>query len=218
MYKDNQQGLTTIAEVYAGRRADIERVAAERSILTWENASESLKDAWTNVFYDMATKAQTWSELMTGFIRNVFQALMRLAAQQAAMDLMGTDAKQGALKAGWNAFASWLSGGAGPDTGTTELPSQLDVQTAAYGGVFMKPALTAIAERGPEVAIPLDRYERSMGGGGGGGIDVHIHNESRMPLEISRAEDYMNSDQRILDVTFRQSQESIKYRKGMRGR
>lgn len=45
------------------------------------------------------------------------------------------------------------------------------VQGAAEGGLFMKPSLTAIAEKEPELAIPLSK----LGGiGGGGNVEINV--------------------------------------------
>jgi len=47
-------------------------------------------------------------------------------------------------------------------------------------------------------------------------IDVRIHNEGSEKLEISHVENYMLSDQRIIDVTARAMKTNLSYKNNMR--
>lgn len=83
------------------------------------------------------------------------------------------------------------------------------VPTAQHGGTVLKTGL-AVIHKGEE----FTSHDKI----GEGALDVHLHNESREKLVISKAESYMSSDQRIIDVTIRAKQFDGPYRRSMRGR
>lgn len=63
-----------------------------------------------------------------------------------------------------------------------------------------------------EVPIIAHKGERiTPAGGPEGGLNVHIHNEGSEPLEITRAKEYLNSDQRIIDVIVRTKDSSVPF-------
>lgn len=65
----------------------------------------------------------------------------------------------------------------------------------AEGGIAWKPQLAMVAEKGPELMTPLNKVSQI----GGGNSEIHMHYEG-VPLEITRQEEYLVSDRRIVDV------------------
>ena len=83
------------------------------------------------------------------------------------------------------------------------------VPTAQHGGTVLKTGL-AVIHKGETFSGVHNENNASTGP-----IDVRLHNESREKLVVSEAEIYMNSDQRIIDVTIRAKQFDGPYRRSM---
>ena len=86
------------------------------------------------------------------------------------------------------------------------------VPTAQHGGTVLRTGL-AVIHKGETFSGVHNENNASAGP-----IDVRLHNESREKLVVSEAESYMNSDQRIIDVTIRAQELDGPYRRSIERR
>jgi len=116
-----------------------------------------------------------------------------------------------------------LFGGGGPLASATVQPAGQTVfaypgmEGYQHGGIATRPHLAMVGEV-PEAFVPLSGGRSipvEMRGGGGNDFDVHIHNEGQEKLKISKAESYILSDKRILNVTTKAMQTDLRYRRSI---
>jgi len=173
-------------------------------------AAYSAKDAWVGAFQNMIVEGQNWRDAMRGFINDVGRAMQLLAAQMVAESLFFDVAKP--LLGG--IIGGLFSGGAAAATRASTQglmsPQTINFEPGAWGkqhgGIVRGPGLAYI-EPGIDEAfvplhggrsIPVEVNRRSAGRDVS--TNIHIHNESMQKLEISKAEEYFLSDQRIINV------------------
>lgn len=193
---ERQVLLLDIAIAKNGTIADQLRAAAEELRMSAEEAGgpwyqfarelpNLLEQGMMNVVRDM----DNWTDALKNMLKEIYFEAVRIAfirpaaEGMASMFSMGASAVLGAFK------PSALSiGRTGAPTGDYNVPG------FAEGGIAWTPQLAMVAEKGPEVITPMSKV------GGMGKVTVNFINESGYPIAPSRQEEYMLSDQRIIDV------------------
>lgn len=155
----------------------------------WKRAAENVQDAMADMIYNMLTQSKSAGDLL----KNMLQTFTKMFSQMAAQAVMGL-AKTGLESMGGGAgilsslgglfgFGGSSGGGygaivdaiggiswAGAEGGILG-KGFTPIGAYASGGVFTKPTLGLIGERGPEAVVPLKDYDRHKSGG-----DVQIIN------------------------------------------
>lgn len=95
----------------------------------------------------------------------------------------------------------------------------MPTEKAQYGGVFTRPTLVQAGEV-PEAFVPLRSGKipvEMRGGAAGEGrmLEMHIHYHGQEKPKITRAEEYLLSNRRIIDVTLQALQTDANYRRGI---
>lgn len=142
-------------------------------------ATDSLADAFTRLGESATSGAGRASEAIKGFARDVVGALQKIAAQQAAVQLMSAvfGAFQSTTPGG---FTQSIDGAAAQAGGWRQTGPNTWAPTGlhAEGGVSMRPAI--FGEAGPEAAVPLSRGRsipvelRGRGSERAGAVQVHV--------------------------------------------
>lgn len=178
-----------------------------RRIQATREAMDDMQDAGASFFEEMIVDARNWRDHVVNFIKDVQRALARAFAATVAEQMMKSTIAQ--------AISGALLGVAiGPRVPIkTAEPASLQ-----RGGIVRRPTIARVGEV-PEAFVPLSGG-RSIpveisGAGSGQSTVVTIHNEGRERLEIGRAESYVLSDQRIIDVFLRRIQTDRPLRRGI---
>jgi len=96
----------------------------------------------------------------------------------------------------------------------------MGTESAQYGGVFTRPTLVRAGEV-PEAFVPLSGGRSipvEMRGGPAGErstLEMNIHYHGQEKPKITRAEEYLLSNRRIIDVTLKALQTDANYRRGV---
>ncbi len=151
----------------------------------WKRAAENVQDALSNMIYNLITNSKSGADVL----KNLLNGLTKIFSDLAAQSIMGM-AKSWLGGGGWGGsggvytegggligwigglFKSWFGAEGGVLPGGFYPLGQ--IPQFATGGIFDRPTLGVIGERGPEAVVPLDRYEVSRKGESRG--DVHIIN------------------------------------------
>ncbi len=88
-----------------------------------------------------------------------------------------------------------------------------------HGGIARRPQLAMVGEV-PEAFVPLSGgrsipVEIRSGGGDERTTRVEIHNETGVTMEISKVEEYILSDERIIQVVINAMQTNLKLRRSI---
>ena len=144
-FRDNQEALTVIEEVYAGRRAAIEEESLTSFEERFKEVTDTMESSMASAFVGLADGTKTLGEAMTDFITDITRALTEMAAKMAAQQIM-TGIMGGAGGGGGigGMLASLFAGGG------AAVPMQA-------GGIVTKPTRALLGEAGPEAVIPLDQ-------------------------------------------------------------
>ena len=125
-----------------------------------------------------------WKDHLLNVFEEVYWAAVRIAfIQPAAQGLAG----------GFTAAAGSLFGGG---TATNEPAATMTKYDS--GGIAWSPQVASLAESEPELITPFSQL-KNLVGSGNQPIQVHLHNEGTNQT-VTKAEAYLLSDQRILDV------------------
>ena len=143
---------------------------------------------------------------------------------------------QALLMGALGAAGGMFGGGGMPTAGTVTPEAGATLARYQRGGIATNPHFAMVGEV-PEAIVPLSggrsipvemRSEKSGwakvhtgetfsgAGKGGGSIKVEIHNEGVEKLEVSKVEEYIISDERIIAVTTRAMQTDMKYRRSIK--
>jgi hypothetical protein len=100
----------------------------------------------------------------------------------------------------------------GPASGGGGIPTTAPVPTTGFaeGGIAWTPQVSTLAEVEPEVITPFSKIGSLLKGGN---IDVRLHNESGVPLKLTKQDQYAISNQRIIDVTISAASTNGSYRR-----
>ncbi len=168
----------------------------KREIKTWgEKAYEfsmTLENSIARGLENTMRNFDNWKEHLLNVFEEVYWAAVRIAfIQPMAKGLAG------AMTAGVGAL---FAGGAGmPTVGTVTPQAGATMTKFQHGGIAWKPQIARVAEKEPELITPFSQLKGLLGGGA---VDIYLHNEGTKQ-EITKAESYMVSDQRIIDVWVR---------------
>jgi TP901 family phage tail tape measure protein len=172
--------------------------------------AQSINQEWVTAFQNMATEGQRWSDSMQNFFRQVGVAFMNMMARMAAESIMyqaimpvfanlaNIIHPTGQVFTG-NAPANFTN-----PSGIVEAPAM------AAGGIVHRPMLAFVGEKQPEAVIPLDQLKNSEQP-----ITFHVHNFG-LPVQITRQQEYMSSDGRIVDVVLNAMDNDPRVRRGVK--
>jgi hypothetical protein len=175
------------------------RESAERRKRIAEDIASAMASSWTNAIDRMMFEGQKFWDAMESMARSLIRMIAQIViykkfAEPFAYGIMGLP------------IPGTTAAAAAPMPGQSIASSGLPFWPAGslqYGGTVEKTGWAKV-HRG-----------ETFSGVGRGGFDVHIHNEGKEKLEISRVESYMVSDQRIIDVTTRAMQTDVRYRRNI---
>ncbi len=222
-----------IAEFKNESMEKIEQEASERRLDIIREEIEKKREMWENSRSEFEKNLDRWvdysSDIWAGFGRAACRALddtadaftdMIMGAEVNWNDLARTilaDLLRIAIRAQMAQVLGFFGFGfgvahAGGIVGETSFPKRVVSASTFAGAPRLHGGLASdeyptILQRGEQV-IP-----KGGGGVGRGGFDVHIHNEGSEKMEISSAESYIVSDQRIIDVSMRAAAVDGPYRR-----
>lgn len=179
--------------------------SAERHKRIAEDIALSMATSWSNAIDRMMFEGKEFwdamSDMARSLVREIANIIMyRKIAEPVAYGIMGLPLP--------GASATPTTPGAMP--GQSIAPSGTPYWPAGslqYGGTVEKTGL-AVVHKG----------ETFSGVGGERSIVVNVNNDDRTlgPIEVTRAESYMLSDQRIIDLSIQAAQTNARYRKSHR--
>jgi len=179
------------------KREEMEKQSAERRKRIAEDVALSMARGWTNALDRMMFEGQKFWDSMKQMSRSLIREIANIilykkVAEPIAYSLMGL------MPTGQTKYGQY------------ELPTVGKVPSAA-GGTMAKYQTGGLAkETGPawlhigeEVLRPDQRRS--------GDIEFHVHNEGNDKLEVTRSEQYIFSDKRIIDVTMGAMSTNVQY-------
>lgn len=183
------QRLRSSNNLVDGFRAAGQQIQLE--IKTWGEigfeSAMTMQKGFGSAFADMLMRIETVNDAF----RSLAMSVARVALTRMGENIYGT-LLSGLLRGGATATGAGLGGehlGGGGLAGTGYGGGY------QHGGWAMQPQIARLAEREPELVIPLSKF----GKGGGGNIVINISNNG-LPLSIDRVEQRYQEDQRIIDV------------------
>jgi len=156
------------------------KTAGEKAFEFAESMEQSIAGALTNLTKDF----ENWKDHVKQLLREVYNEAIRIAFIQPAAASMASGLT--------SIIASLSSPSASAGTVGTQGPTGMGY---ADGGVAWYPQKAWVGEKEPELIAPLSKLAGMFGG-----TQVNVINESGHSLSVSRQEEYMMSDQRVLDV------------------
>jgi len=156
------------------------KTAGEKAFEFAESMEQSIAGALTNLTKDF----ENWKDHVKQLLREVYNEAIRIAFIQPAAASMASGLT--------SIIASLSSPSASAGTVGTQGPTGMGY---AEGGVAWYPQKAWVGEKEPELIAPLSKLAGMFGG-----TQVNVINESGHSLSVSRQEEYMMSDQRVLDV------------------
>lgn len=180
----------------------LERESAERRKRISEDIALSMARSWTSAIDQMLFEGQKLWASMKAMGRSLVREIANIMLYRAVAEPIATNIMAGV----GNLFAA--------PSPLASAPVQPPGQTIyAYPGMASYQHGGIAKETGPAFIHKGERI--TPAGESPGGTVIHIHNEGQEKLEISRAEEYMFGDQRIIDVTTRAMQTDISYQRNM---
>ncbi len=171
------------------------KIEAEQAGGPWYQFAMEMPRMMENGFMQMAKDAENWKDHMVNMIEEVYWEFVRLQFVQPLA--------QG-LSSGFSAGASAIGSAILNPGGTTA--ANATMAKYAEGGIAWNPQIAMVAEKGPELITPLSKL-------GSGKTTIRLINESGVPLEMTGQQEYMMSDQRIIDVSIRAAGSNMGYQK-----
>ena len=159
-------------------------------------AQQYLSDA----LYDSLTKAESWKDSMKALWQDVLKSFIRMCTDMVAQAVMFATIKA-ALGLGGAVFGAPVGAGGQPFSPNNPYGLALNPPGAADGGYVDRSGL-AVIHKG-ETVTPA----------GGGNVTVNVNNQAGVQVDV---DNYMQSDQRIIDVTLRAAAGNGTYRRGHR--
>jgi hypothetical protein len=178
----NTQYAINLTEQYRQKLKELEQAQRLARI------ADDIGRAFGNAFEDMIFEAKKFDEVMRQVIRSIARSVM----QNLIFQPMGL-AISGMLRAGITGLISGIGGGL-PKTGTVSPQAGAALARYQYGGLAMQPQLALLAEREPEMILPL-----SKSGALGGQVVINLMYQG-MPMGIDRYSQRIEEDKRIIDV------------------
>ena len=160
------------------------KTAGEKAFEFAESMEQSIAGALTNLSKDF----ENWKDHAKQMLREVYNEAIRIAFIQPAAASMAS----GLTSIIPSLFSPSASAGSAPGSVGTQGPTGMGY---AEGGVAWYPQKAWVGEKEPELIAPLSKLAGMFGG-----TQVNVINESGHSLSVSRQEEYMMSDQRVLDV------------------
>jgi hypothetical protein len=181
----------TIVDQLKAAAAEL-RIAAEEAGGPWYQFTKELPNLLENGLMNMLQNMHTWTDAMKSMLKEIYFEAIRIAfikpaanAAAQAFTTIGTAVVGG--------IAGSYAGGAG-SAGMGQAGSG-GYHQYAEGGIAWSPQIASIAENEPELITPLSKL-----GTMGGKVTVNVINQSGTPLSVSKEEQYMMSDERIINV------------------
>lgn len=183
-----------------------------REIQTWgERAYEftmSMSQSLENGLMNMLQDTRNWADAMKSMLKEIYFEAIRIAfISPLAKGMAGAFSTIGSAVVGGlfpgPASSNMQVPGINPNQ-VVDLGSTLNFGSAgsnmmfpghAEGGMAWTPHIAKIAENEPELITPLSKL-----GGLGGKVTVNVINQSGVPLGPTKEEQYMMSDERIINV------------------
>lgn len=194
-YEEEQQRLIEIERLKKGSWSDGFKAFAMEAQATFKTAGEkayefaqTMEDSIARGLENISKDMSNWKDSMVDMLKEIYFAAIRIAfIQPAAQGLAG----------GLSAFGSALFSGGKDNTGGNVSGAGANGAPKKYasGGVAWHKQLAVVAENEPEVITPISQL-----GGMGSKTTVNVINQSGVPLEVGKEQEYMMSDQRIIDV------------------
>ncbi len=186
------------------------KIEQEQVAGPWYEFATTLPQMMENGFMNMAKAGRNWGDQMKAMLEEIYWEFVRIQFIKPIANALG----QGFSFLGSQIFAP-TSGYAtvNPTSGYT-LPGGMSTVTGlAEGGIAWNPQVKWVAEKEPELITPLSQVDNVLGGGGN--VSVNVINESGIPLTVTKEEQYMLSDQRIIDVVVRRSSQDYGLQKAL---
>ncbi|MFB0523914.1 MAG: phage tail tape measure protein [Phycisphaerae bacterium] len=185
----------------------------KREMKTWGDIayefSMTLENSIARGIENTMRNFEDWKEHLLSMFEEIYWSAIRIAfIQPIAAGLAG--AMTGAV----GGLAGLLGGGGSSALAASRAGPPLELQT---GGIVKSPRVGLVGEV-PEAIVPLiggRSIPVEMRGGGERSTKVEIYNPPGVPMKISKAEEYILSDERIIQVTMRAMGTDIQYRRSI---
>jgi TP901 family phage tail tape measure protein len=208
LWLQRQNDLLDIAAGKVGNMANQLRAAAKEIQMQaeeaggpWYQFAVNLPSMLESGFMRAVRAGREWKDQMKALLEELYWEAVRLSVIKPLAEGMA-----GMFSSVGSAILGSFSGGQSsvPVTPGMEMGQLSAAGGMAEGGIAWHPTIAALAEKGrPELVTPLDQVK---GLGLGGKVTVNVINESGVPLDVSRQEQYTMSDERIIDVVVSRSQ------------
>ncbi len=195
----------TWAEQIKAAAAEL-KIAAKEAGGPWYQFTKEIPSLLESGMMRMAQDMRNWTDAMKSMLKEIYFEAIRIAfirpaanAMAGAFSTVGS-AVIGGIARGWGGGAS-VTTPAGAHGGSGLIGH-------AEGGMMWTPHIAKVAENEPELITPLSKLGRM-----GGKVTVNVINESGTPLTVTKQQEYLLSDQRIVDVSVQAAQTNGRYRR-----
>lgn len=173
-------------------RMEVERTMKTAGEKAFEFA-QSMEQSIANGLQAMSRDLDNWAEHAMNILREVYFEALRIALIQPV-----SETAAGAFAQIGSAIFGALAGGGGDGGQQAGTGSGYSGGRGGYaeGGIAWRPQVANLAEDEPELIVPFSKL-----GSMGGTLIVNVINETGQPMQVTKQEQYMISDQRIVDVS-----------------
>lgn len=187
------------------------KIEQEQAAGPWYEFATTLPQMMENGFMNMAKAGRDWGDQMKAMLEEIYWEFVRLQFIKPIASALS----QGFSFGMSSLFGGNPSGTPGPSPVGTDTSGVFDYQLGgmASGGIAWNPQVKWVAEKEPELITPLSQVGNVLGNGGN--VSVNVINESGVPLTVSKEEQYIMSDQRIIDVVVRRAPQDYQLQKAL---
>jgi hypothetical protein len=204
----------------AGESIKIAEETAERRKRIAEDIALSMASSWTDALDQMLFESKKFWDAIEDMARSLLRTIISIIMYKTIAEPMAYGVMGLPVPGGGGGVPAWFSAGLGglfagggmPTAGTVPAASGATMARYQYGGIVQETG-PAWVHKGEEITPPWAWTRKDNGGGL---TNIEIHNEGSEKLEISEAEIYALSDERILHVTMRAMESDGPYRRGIK--
>jgi len=197
-FAGSAQKAAAATEVFRDKLEELEEAQK------WAEVAKTMEKSFAGALERLSQDWRNYGEVAKGVLREILLETMRIMMWRPAAQALAAWIPVAAAGAAGAIFG----GGGMPTAGTVPAASGATLAKYQYGGIATHPQLALVGDV-PEAFVPLSGGRSipvELRGEGRGDTHVHIHNEQGEDREISRVENYIFSDQRIIDVFTRRAQ------------
>lgn len=175
---------------------------AERAGGPWYQFAKELPSMLESGLMKMTQDTRNWADAAKQMLKEVYNEAIRIAfIRPLAQGMAGA----------FSSIGSAIFNPSAPVTAAT--PGAGGIHGFDEGGISYNRQLAWVSETEPEIHAPFSKAKELFGGGGN--VTVNVINQDGTPLSVSRQEQYMMSDERIIDVFVSRSQTDSRLQRAM---